>query len=93
MTAQTLAIVLAALALNAIPAGTAAAMTEIELSGTVKSDEVSSYRKRQKRTYRHWHVYEGPKACSSVMFPRSPLCAHAPATFSPYGDSFPYVWF
>jgi hypothetical protein len=80
------AIATAVLALNPMLAGAAAAThRQVEFSGAGKSREVSSQHTwhRHLRIYR-WPVYEGPQACSSVLFPRSPLCAHVPVTFSPY---------
>src|SRR5262245_52739499 len=81
------ALAIAAVMLNSIQAGSAAAIEEVQLSGTVRFDEVSSHRKqhRHARVHRRRLVYEGPQACSAVVFPRSPLCEYESVTFIPSG--------
>lgn len=92
MVMSILALAIAAL-INSIPAGAAPATTA-RLSAADDVDHVSLQRTRHRhgRIYRRSWVYEGPVACASVRFPRSPLCANTPVIFGPYGE-FPWVWF
>jgi hypothetical protein len=82
------------LALGIVPAGAGQGAKQPQVSSTARSDETLSSRgRRHLRVYEERWFYDGPQACSSVMFPRSPQCAHIPPRFSPYGDSFPWVSF
>jgi hypothetical protein len=89
------AIGVAAMTLAPIAANAGAGIKQAQVSGTVQFDEGSSRRKwhPRARVDPYWEVYEGPRACSSVRFPRSPLCASVRPGFSPYGFIFPRAFF
>jgi hypothetical protein len=63
--------------------------TSFERSPIFTTDVVASQASRHFR-YRREELYMISQACSSVLVPRSSLCAHEPATFSPYGFGFPW---
>jgi hypothetical protein len=83
----------AALAFTRIPAIAAEGSMQAQVSGTVQPDDgfSQSYRHPRARRDGAWEIYEGPRACSAVKFPRSALCASVPARFSPYGIAYPWV--
>ena len=90
--AVTFATGFAGLTLIALQTGAAAdpAQKQLGVSGKARSDDVSSIRKRHGRAHPHgtyWR-YEGPQACDSVVFPRSPLCPQ-PVTF--FGFYLPWL--
>jgi len=71
----------------------AAGFRQASAAEAVSFDEGSSRRKGHPRAHTDWEIYVVPRACSSVKFPRSPLCAPVPPAFSPYGIDFPRVFF
>jgi hypothetical protein len=82
------------LALSIVPAEAGQRAKQPQVSPRAKLDEALSSRgRRHLRVYEDQWFYVGPQACSAVMFPRSPQCAHVPVRFSPYGDSFPWASF
>ena len=90
--AATFAACFAGLTLIALLSGAAADPTRVQLvvSGASGPDDVSSIRKRHRHAHRHrtYWLYEGPQACESVIFPRSPLCPQ-PVTF--FGFYLPWL--
>ena len=90
-----LALGVADLAFTPMLASAAKGSKQVQISGTAQSDEGFSQHKRHPRAspYPIWQVYEGPRACAAVKFPRSPSCASMPARFSPYGIAYPWVAF
>jgi len=70
----------------------AASPKRVQFSTATQFDEASSRNKhRHVRVYQAQEVYEPPVACSSVRFPRSPLCATVPSPLSRYGLTNPWV--
>ena len=95
------AIALAALTLSLVSADTAAAIEQVQTSGTKKIAKASSDRKSHRPVriheerqvvYEQPQVYDGPRACSSVVFPRSPLCPHEPYTFLAFPPRLDFSW-
>src|SRR5262245_64874438 len=66
----------AAMTLVPILANAAAGLKQVQVSATVQIDEGSARRKWHSRVGvdPNWEVYDVPRACSAVRFPRSPLC-------------------
>ena len=82
-----------ALAFGPLPTSAAESSMPTRRSVTIKSGDLSQYRHPDAGRYPAWELYEAPRACSAVKFPRSPLCASVPARFSPYGIAYPWVSF
>ena len=84
-------VALASLTLVTPPAGAAALGDQVQLSQSAWSDEVSSHRKRHRRVrvYAKYRIYDGPRACEAVVFPKSHLC-YEPATL--FGLPLPGLW-
>jgi len=84
-------VALASLMLVTPPAGAAALGDQVQLSQSAWSDEVSSHRKRHRRVrvYAKYRIYDGPRACEAVVFPKSHLC-YEPATL--FGLPLPGLW-
>jgi hypothetical protein len=94
-------IAFAALTLSPMSAGTAAAIEQVQTSGTKKIAKASSDRKSHRPVriyeerqvvYEQPQVYDGPRACSSVVFPRSPLCPPEPYAFLAFPPRLNFSW-
>jgi hypothetical protein len=89
LTLAILATGMIALATTLIQTG-AAASDNVRVAEASKAfDEVSSNGRRHRHARIHLrrnaYVYVAPRACNSVVFPRSPLCPDRIVTFGPYG--------
>jgi hypothetical protein len=88
-----LIVVIGVAAMALLPAPVTAADTNVPMPGAAQSRNVSNDRYSGAPPDPAWEVYEEPRACSAVKFPRSPLCASGRAKFSPYGIAFPWASF
>jgi hypothetical protein len=91
----------AALMLSPISGGTAGAVEQVQTSGIKKVSKASAGRKSHRHVrvyeerqvvYEHPQVYDGPRACSSVVFPRSPLCPPEPYAFLTFPPRLDFSW-